>query len=805
MALSQHHHLPHSTTRKVHPSPTTTTTTATDDTSSVSCLYPSPTTTTATAQQRSTLQRDPAANKTPIQLNLPTLATATATAAPPRQRQESDPSLSALSNTDYHLPAETTADEQAKPESNSLSDTTRSSRHSQQLQSSPSSSALMIPELVQEVCSYLDRQTLVRASRISKQFLACCGPLLWADVPEHAWSNDYFCSHWQFYASQIRTVCCAAVGVDLPTLSLYCHNLVSLDVSKILGGERIRVNNHDKQQTDQQKRLYVQEQARVGCPSLSRNRLSSCNALINKQTSSRDPPFHNLSSNANNNSNSTVSQPEFDRAAHSAFLLLAEGLVKVLQANKNLERLQFKPHGRVPASLLKAMAQLDRLRLLSLNGWEDFQEYSLQLILESCPRLSHLSLGENDFTRFTLESFCSDYSTAVAPGGFGASTMEEVVVKLERYDDPIKGGNRSSVRYVDQGLLDIHSKRPVLFRPLSPSSLSAPGPALEDLRPHIDRPMLSYQNKSHQTSNTTPLCRGLQSLSLHQSGFRQDFLEKLTRQCPGLEHLSLLDGWGFYPSSRFTTILSESCPKLRRLEFRQQALDLQDEFFVSLCAQFPDLQWIHAGKTGFSQGGLEAVRLSCHSIVSLNLDGARGIQSPSLDLLLRTCGSLRSLRAEGVVLNGRDLVKDSRWASRGLETLVIEIEIWSAPAGGESESVEVVRERVYDYLSDLTRLQVLGLGGGHRVGGSAPGVDLTLGSGLAKLVSLHCLEELHIRSLFRAIQVDDVAWMVENWPRLWRLEVGKGPAFAKSRGGDNTNKAVEWLAQTRPGIDIRIS
>ncbi|KAF9134983.1 hypothetical protein BGX30_011701 [Mortierella sp. GBA39] len=503
-------------------------------------------------------------------------------------------------------------------------------------------------------------------------------------------------------------------------------------------------------------------------------------------------------------SNSTVSQAECDRTTHSAFLLLAEGLVKVLQANKNLERLQFKPHGRMPSSLLKALAQLDRLRLLSLNGWEEFQEYSLQLILESCPRLSHLSLGENDFTRFTLESFSNEYSTAGAPGGFGVGKVEEPVVKLERYDDPIKGGNGSSARYVDQDLLDIHSKRPVLYRPLSLSSLSAPGLTLEHIHPRSDRPTPSYQNKSHHDVKTTPLGSCLQSLSLHQSGLRQDFLVNLTRQCPGLQHLSLLDGWGFYPSSRFATILSESCPNLQRLEFRQQALDLQDEFFVSLCAQFPGLQWIHAGKTGFSQGGLEAVRLSCHSIVSLDLDGARGIQSPSLDLLLRTCGSLRSLRAEGVVLNGRDLVKDSRWACRRLETLVIQIEVWAAPAGGRSESAEEVRERVYGHLSDLTRLQVLGLGGGHRVSGSTAGVDLTLGSGLAKLASLHCLEELHIRSLFRAIQVDDMAWMVENWPRFRRLEVGKSPTFARSRGGDNTNKAIEWLAQTRPGIDIRI-
>ncbi|KAF9118656.1 hypothetical protein BGW39_000968 [Mortierella sp. 14UC] len=510
------------------------------------------------------------------------------------------------------------------------------------------------------------------------------------------------------------------------------------------------------------------------------------NTHINKHTDSGDLGHQN-SKNVNNNT----------------FLVMAESLVQVLQSNKNLERLQFKPFGRIPSTLLKAMAQLANLRFLSLDGWDDFQEYSLQLILESCSRLSHLSLGENDLTRFTLESFADTRSVSAIPELLSTGKTEGLVVKLERHDDPIKGGNGSSVLYVDQDLKEIHSKRPVLFRSSSPSSSLWPSPPLERIPHSSYRPTPPYQQKSHQNATLTPLGSCLQSLSLNQSGLRQDFLENFTRQCPRLEHISLLDGWGFYPSSRFASILAESCPNLRRLEFRGQALDLQDEFFVSLCAQFPGLQWIHAGKSGFSQGGLDAVRMSCHSIVSLNLDGAHGIKSYSLDLLLRTCGTLKSLRAEGVVLNGRDLAKDSRWACRALETLVIEIEIWDAPLG-ESESVEDVRGRVYDHLSDLARLQVLGLGGGHRVGGLSPGVDLTLESGLAKLGSLLCLEQLHIRSLFRAIRVDDIRWMVENWPRLWMLGIGKSPAFARSRGGDNTNKAVEWLAHSRPGIDIRI-
>lgn len=136
MTLSQHHHLPHSTTPEVPPFPTTTTTTAVDNVSLASYLYPSLTT---TAQQRSTLQRDPAVNKTPIQLNLP--SPKAATAAPPHRRQESDPSLSALFNTDNPLPTETTAGEQAEPGSIALANTTCSPGPCQQQQSSPSSSS----------------------------------------------------------------------------------------------------------------------------------------------------------------------------------------------------------------------------------------------------------------------------------------------------------------------------------------------------------------------------------------------------------------------------------------------------------------------------------------------------------------------------------------------------------------------------------------------------------------------------------------------------------------------------------------
>ncbi|KAF8971288.1 hypothetical protein BGZ46_010340 [Entomortierella lignicola] len=368
---------------------------------------------------------------------------------------------------------------------------------------------------------------------------------------------------------------------------------------------------------------------------------------------------------------------------YDSFLKMTDGLVRVIRNNKNLRCLQLKPIGRFPPRLLEALSQLDHLEFLSLNAWRDFQEYSLQLIMEACPGLSHLSLGENDFTRCTLETIHGNQTPKLSKPGLHRTDKSKARYKLER-----------------------------------------------------------------------------------------------------------------------------------RLEFREQALDLQDEFFISLCRHIPRLQWIHAGMTGFSNGALDSIRVQCKDITSLNLDGTRGIQSKALDQLLRTCYSLRVMSARGVVLNARDMDRGSKWACRGLETLVLDIEIYAAITMPQSsghnsrnqlsnqDSVKAVREYVYDQLGDLTRLQLLGIGGGHPVGGTEPGVDLTLESGLQKLDTLHCLEKLDIRRLARTQGENDLAWMVRQWPRFCSLEVSKGRTIKQTN--DKTHKAIEWLSRTRPGMKISL-
>ncbi|KAF9965240.1 hypothetical protein BGZ70_005182 [Mortierella alpina] len=492
-----------------------------------------------------------------------------------------------------------------------------------------------------------------------------------------------------------------------------------------------------------------------------------------------------------------------DVDSYSSFLALVTTLVRVIHNNQNLQCLQFRPSGRIPLVLLEALAQHDRLRILSLNGWQDFQEYSLELIMEACPRLSHLSLGESDFTRFTLQTLAKcaanphSSSTALSPGS------KEALIRLEPYDDPIK--SRSGPYSASQDQLEVCSKQAVLYTP-SPALALKEHATVQEVLPATQQSPLSLEDRRH--SALAPWSR-IKSLSLCQAGLRQEFLVNLVRMCPSLEHLSLIDGWGFYPTSRFASVLSQVCPQLKRLEFREQALDLQDEFFASLCSQLPRLEWIHAGRTGFSHSALESVRLHCKDVVSLNLDGARGVQSAALAQVLSTCRSLRVLSAHGVVLNGHDLNSGSAWACRGLETLVLDIEIYATSTGAQTpttaltaSSIQNVRERIYDRLSDLTRLQMLGLGGGHAVG-TERGLDMTLASGLGKLTSLACLERLDLRRLVRAVGQEDFAWMVQHWPRFRQLDISKRRASSRA-SNDQTNKAIEWLTQTRPGLDIRL-
>lgn len=775
--------------------------------------------------------------------------------------------------------------------------------NSQQCARNPS--PLAIPELLLQICLYLDSKALIHASQVSQSFRVCCEPLLWTEVPEGAWRSPIFRTNWTLHADKIRSLTCGP-GVDLEFIAKHCHGLISLDVSKIMErgvidqspvGESSFISLGLDGSESYKGHMRLGSIPKPGMRSPLNYHTS--NHSLNDTNSIRTAVKINKTRQITNNGKTcTTHRDKGDITAHNTigrnlaslyttFHEMADSLVALLQQNPQLRCLRLQPHGMFPRPLLTALSQLSDLRLLFLNRWEDFQEYSLQLILETCRSLEHLSLSENDFTRFTLESMALASVSSRYQQHLRQTACAEKVLRLEKFDDPLKSTSGlaplTGQTYVEPSLRNFHSTRAVL---VSSSTLGSEGAlAYELLQQQLYQqqsgavqsdPLSSILPYTQQAAHTSPTVAHrpdpslpsshkqqqgqqpqqqtqIRSLNLDHTGLRQEFLLNLASQCPRLVHLSVQASWGLYPSSSFMQLLRFTCPELKRFQFRDQGKDLQDEFFLQMIDQFSDqLEWLHAGKTGFSQAALAALLWQqaqirplqdslrqgqptpFRGLVSLNVDGVRGIQSKSLIQVLEQCCGLKVLSAQGVVLNGRDLFQSPSglipWSCRDLETLVIDIEIYAVVAiAPPQQSVEAVRCGVYHQLGRLTRLRHLGLGGGHCIRGpkNDHGVDLTLASGLDALSGLHCLEHLDVHRLVQHIRQAELAWMVHHWPRLRKIEAKKEISrsvytqpsssplgqllgvsndcrFAKIGPHGSMNKAIEWLAQARPGIEISL-
>ncbi|KAG0340648.1 hypothetical protein BG004_006334 [Podila humilis] len=757
-------------------------------------------------------------------------------------------------------------------------------------------SPLAIPEVLQHICLYLDTTALIRASQVSRAFHICCDPLIWTHVPEGAWRNAFFRANWSFHADKIRSLVCTPF-VNLSAIAQRCHKLIFLDVSKVLGRTVIMDNgtlrepNYGGPVQDDSKE-HTKQSRRIGFIAHSGTRTTSPAADALLCTGIKSISSHNTNS----------IRPK-GNCTYRTFHDVVKDLVVLLKHNPSLQCLQMQPQGVFPRALLTTLAELKDLCTLVMDDWLDFHEYSLQLILESCHTLEHLIMGKNDFTPFTLSSIALTSALTRYQQHLKLTSGSDTTIRLQRFDDPHKSTDGrmplKKIAYVDPDMRDLYATQAALA-PSSSSDLTATGSFAFQQHLHkqskqhqsdgtssssqttgssqttytqyslVDRPTAAASSslQQHYRQTQSPSCQTrIRSLNLDHSGFRQDFLLNLLSQCPQLEQLSFKSCWGLYPSSKFVPMLRFICPELRQFQVRDQVKDLQDTFFIQLIEEFSgQLDSLHAEKTGFSQSSLVTLlkqqqhhgSLQCQnqarlqqdllllpasrpfkSLVSLNLDAVRGLQSKTLVQLLEVCSDLCVFSAQGVVLNGRDLFKPKStslssssssfsspanvdlipWSCLRLETLVIDFAIYAAASSPVSSSsrdqssqftpvlqVSEIRKGIYQQLASLTRLQHLGLGGGHSVRGETgenePGVDCTLESGLAALEGLQCLESLDVHRLMSRLKQVDLAWMVLHWSRLRKITAKKDKVIADSRHAGHMNKAFEWLAATRPGIDL---
>ncbi|KAK3810978.1 MAG: hypothetical protein J3Q66DRAFT_390897 [Benniella sp.] len=105
-----------------------------------------------------------------------------------------------------------------------------------------------------------------------------------------------------------------------------------------------------------------------------------------------------------------------------------------------------------------------------------------------------------------------------------------------------------------------------------------------------------------------------------------------------------------------------------------------------------------------------------------------------------------------------------------------------------------IQGHVYDRLARLTHLETLWLAQKNHAMDSPECLGMSLESGLHKLAGLKELKELGIEHLKTRIGVQEVQWMVDQWPKL-RTILG-----LERQHTEEAEEAMEWLHKYHPEI-----
>ncbi|KAK3811132.1 MAG: hypothetical protein J3Q66DRAFT_351105 [Benniella sp.] len=121
-----------------------------------------------------------------------------------------------------------------------------------------------------------------------------------------------------------------------------------------------------------------------------------------------------------------------------------------------------------------------------------------------------------------------------------------------------------------------------------------------------------------------------------------------------------------------------------------------------------------------------------------------------------------------------------------------------------------IQGQVYDRLARLTNLETLWLGDEcGSAGVQSP--EMSLESGLGKLSGLKQLKELNVAGFLSRIGVEEVQWMVENWPELRVIYGFDNDGFGYGNDGYSEGmnvydeigeEAVAWLKENHPEITV---
>ncbi|KAF9930584.1 hypothetical protein BGZ65_005260, partial [Modicella reniformis] len=147
------------------------------------------------------------------------------------------------------------------------------------------------------------------------------------------------------------------------------------------------------------------------------------------------------------------------------------------------------------------------------------------------------------------------------------------------------------------------------------------------------------------------------------------------------------------------------------------------------------------------------------TLTELDLGNNNIMTSAIAQEILSSCSSLVQFRVSRI--EAMDIVEGHPWVCLRIQYLSAGIHL--APS-----TIKILQPLIFDQLSKLTRLRVLGVGHASEIN-FQEAMDLRLKSGLGKLSSLRLLLCISFTYTKQLMAGQDIDWMLEHWKDLVRI------------------------------------
>ncbi|KAF9297000.1 hypothetical protein BGZ74_010073 [Mortierella antarctica] len=275
----------------------------------------------------------------------------------------------------------------------------------------------------------------------------------------------------------------------------------------------------------------------------------------------------------------------------------------------------------------------------------------------------------------------------------------------------------------------------------------------------------------------------LEELSWQQVlDFPDNHLLRLLETMPALRSFS----WQSSDSSNISELIPNGLCRLAELSQLQtiRLLSFTDPVFTDqvlstilrLTEQLTNLSVPSTGFGPLAFGTLREQGMLPH-MKRLCLTACEAVSSRMIQEILQSCVALEVLEVE--TLYSSDILECLGWACGGLRQLTIGIVInsvspaqlwhhvvWQSPHRLNLKARVEDQETVLGYIASLTRLESLKLKRQDEVDDLRTALDFGGDKGLTKLATLTRLREFEVPSFSQHMDVPEIEWMIEHWPRL---------------------------------------